>query len=313
VIRKRLGRYATILTAASMAVFLVGVGTSVAATPNWTRSNAVSVLDSVGPGKDAAYTVTLYNDGPGNISTLSLKADKAASYVSDSRCVVSPTLLCTFGAQNVDQTIVFTVAFTVPTSGSSFTASFTESTNGFSTSDKGGHSRGDVFGFTGTTTITTGGGNFDAGYNVGNDTFATNPSVSNRNIQATKLESAPDLLPITIQDGIASLPCTGATECSRLIGEWSKLTVGDGTDGPFKITVLVYGNAVSGNPDPSTMFLVHTDALGNATVIRDQCTYDGSGNLTSTTDCLAGLPTKVGKNYQFIAWLMHNGGLRGGY
>jgi hypothetical protein len=314
VIRNRLGRLATILAATTMGLLLVGVGTTLAATPGWTRSNAVSVLESVGPGKDTAYTVTLFNDGPGNISTLFLKADKQASYVSDTtHCTLAPTLYCSFGAQNVDQTIVLTVAFTVPSSGSSFSANFSESANGFSTSDRGGHSRGDIFGFTGTTAITTGGGNFDAGYNVGNDTFLTSQAVGNRNIQATKLESGPALKPITIEDGIASLPCTGATECSRLIGEWSKLTVGDGTDGPFKVTLLVYGNAVSGSPSLSSLFLVHTDADGNATVIRDQCTFDGFGNLTSTNDCLAGLPAKVGKNYQFVAWLMHNGGLRGGY
>jgi len=312
--RKRLSRLATALISASLLATMAVAAPASAATPGWTNSNAASILANVGPGKDAAYTVTLYNDGPGNISTLFLKADKAASYVSDvAHCTTTPTLYCSFGAQNVGQTIVLTVAFAVPTSGSSFTVSFSESANGFSTSDKGGHSRGDINSFAGTTTITTGGGNFDAGYNVGDDTFSTNQSLGSRNLQATKLESGPNLKAITVQDGIPTSPCTGATECSRLIGEWSKVTVGNGIDGPFKVTILIYGNAVQGNPDPSTLFLVHTDSLGNANVIRDQCTFDGSGNLTSIADCLAGLPTKIGKNFQIVAWLMHNGGLRGGY
>ena len=89
--------------------------------------------------------------------------------------------------------------------------------------------------------------------------------------------------------------------------------MGDGTDGPFKVTILIYGNAVQGNPDPSTLVLVHTDDLGNATVISDLCTFSGVPATTLTADCLAGLPTKVGKNYQIVAWLVHNGNLRGGY
>lgn len=314
-IHKRLGRFATVFTAAAMALFLVGVGTSSAATPGWKNSNAVSILGSVGPGKDAAYTVTLYNDGPGNISTLYLKADKAASYVSDSRCTqLSPTLYCSFGAQNVGQTIVLTVAFTVPSSGTSFTVNFSESANGFSTSDKGGNSRGDIFSFQGNTAITTGGGNFDGGYNVGNDTFSTNQSVGNRNPQATKLESAPGLVPITIQDGVTSYTCQSTVaQCSRLIGEWSVLHVGDGSVGPIKVTILIYGNAVNGNPDPSTLYLVHTSDAGVTTVVTQQCTYDSITHAVTNADCLAGTPTKVGRNYQIIAWLAYNGGVRGGY
>lgn len=312
-IRKRLGRFAAVLTSAFLMLAVVGLGTASAATPGWKNSNAVSILESVGPGKDAAYKVTLLNEGPGNIATLYLRADKEASFVSDSRCTKAPTLYCSFGAQNVGQTIVLTVAFAVPNSAGTFTVNFAQSANGFTESDRGNKSRGDINKFAGTTPITTGGGNFDAGYNVDNDTFATNQSVGRNNIQATKLESGPDLKAITIQDGIASATCTGSTACSRLIGEWSKITVGDGTDGPFKVTLLIYGNAITGNPDPSALFLVHTDEAGNATVITDQCTFDGSGNLTSTTDCLAGTPIKVGRNYQIAAWLMHNGSMRGAY
>jgi hypothetical protein len=314
VTRSRLSRFATVFTAAAMALLLVGVGTTVAATPGWQNSNAVSILDSVGPGKDAAYTVTLKNDGPGNISTLYLQTDKPASYVSDERCTqLSPVLYCSFGAQNVGQDITFTVAFTVPNSTGTFTVNFSESANGFSNSDKGHHSRGDINSFSGSTDITTGGGDFDAGFNVDNDTFATNDSLGRNNAQATKLESAPDLTPVIIIDGITSAPCTGSTACDRLIGEWSKLTVGDGTVGPFKVTLLIYGKAVQGNPDPSTLYLVHTDSDGVATVVQDQCTFDGSGNLTSTTDCLDGTPVKVGRNYKIVAWFMNNGGMRGAY
>ena len=309
-IRKRLGRLATVFTASAMALLLLGVGTVSASTPGWTGSNAVAILDSVGPGKDAGFTVTLKNDGPGNISTLYLKADKAASYVSDSRCVTAPTLYCSFGAQNVDQTITFKVAFTVGSAGS-FTVNFSESANGFTGSDKGHNSRGDVNPFAGTASVTTGGGNFDGGVNVGGDTYADDQSVGRNNVQATKLENAPDLAPVTIQDGGPTFACNAGTHCAHLIGEWSKLTVGDGTVGPIKVTILVYGNSVSGNPDPSTLFLLHTTDAGVTNWVHDQCTY--TDGVVNNADCLAGLPTKVGKNYQIVAWLATNGGIRGGF
>lgn len=311
-IRKRLGRFATVFTAASMALLLIGVGTASAATPGWKNSNAVAILSNVGPGKDAGFTVTLKNEGPGNIATLSFKADKEASYVSDSRCVTSPVLLCTFGAQNVGQTIVLKVAFTVGSAGS-FTVNFSESTNGFSQNDKGGNSRGDINGFSASATVTTGGGNFDGGYNVGDDTYSTNQSVGRSNVQATKLASAPNLQAVTIEDGVTTFTCqSSVSQCSRLIGEWSVLHVGDGSVGPMKVTILIYGNAVSGNPALSSLFLVHTSDAGVTSVIDQQCTYDGDGNVENA-DCLAGTPTKVGRNYQIVAWLAKNGGIRGGF
>jgi len=312
VIRKRLGRLATVLTATSMALLVVGVGGVSAATPGWKLSNAAATLSSVGPGKDAGFTVTLFNDGPGNISTLSLKADKAASYVSDSRCSLAPTLFCDFGAQNVGQTIRFQVAFEVPSTTGSFTVNFSESTNGFSTSDKGGNSRGDLNTFPGTVSVTTGGGNFDGGVNVGGDTYADNQVVGKNNAQATKLENAPNLAAVTIQDGVTTYTCqTGVAQCARLIGEWSVLHVGDGTVGPIKVTILIYGNSVSGNPDPASLYLVHTLDNGTTNVITQQCVM--SGGLPTNADCLAGTPTKVGKNFQIVAWLAQNGGIRGGF
>lgn len=310
-IRKRLGRFAIVVTSASLMLTVAGLGTASAATPGWKNSNALPILESVGPGKDAAYTVTLLNEGPGNIATLYLKADKEASFVSDDRCTMAPTLYCSFGAQNVGATIVLTVAFEVPNSAGTFTVNFSQSANGFSESDKGNKSRGDVNKFSASTAITTDGGDFDAGFNVGNDTFSTNQSVGRNNVQATKLQSGPSLVPITIEDGIASAPCdSDVVDCSKLIGEWSKVTVGNGTDGPLMVTILIFGNAVTGNPDPSTMFLVHTQDDGTTNVISEACDYEAG--VVTNADCLVSA-TKVGRNYQIVAWLAHNGNLRGGF
>lgn len=314
-IRKRLGRFAIVLTSASLMLTLLGLGTASAATPGWENSTAVPILESVGPGKDAGFTVTLLNEGPGNIATLYLKADKEASYVSDTlHCTTSPTLYCAFGAQNVGQTIVLTVAFEVGSAGT-FTVNFSESANGFTEADgPKGKSRGDINPFSASVTVTTGGGNFDAGLNVGNDTYSTNQSVGRSNAQATKLQNAPNLETVIIEDGedIEFACSTTGDECSRLIGEWSSLAVGDGTVGPFKVTILIYGNSVQGNPDPADLALVHTDDDGNTNIIDTQCQYDTAG-LPTNADCLAGTPTKVGRNYQIVAWLATNGGLRGIY
>jgi len=312
----RARRFAAALSATLLGLMVLGPGATFAATPGWERSNAVNIVNPVGPGKDAGYDISIYNDGPGNISALFLVTTNdftdVPSFISDSRCNQTGTLFCSFGALNVGQEIHLKVAYTVPNSTGTYSPPFVLNTNGNTLSDKGHNSRGDSKQLLVSTTITTGGGNFDAGWNVGDDTYSTDQAVTKNNVQATKLQNAPNLTAVTIQDGITSFTCqTGVTQCSRLVGEWSKLTVGAGTEGPFKVTVLIYGKALQGNPDASSLFLVHTNDNGTTNVITQQCTFDTAG-LPTNADCLAGVPTKVGTNYQIVAWLAHNGAVRGG-
>ncbi len=312
-IRTRIRRLSSLLTVALLGLAVVGVTPASAATPGWENSTAVPILAEVGPGKDAGFHITIVNDGPGNISTLYMTADlaDAPTYTSDPRCDITAKLWCSFGALNVGEQIELDIAYLVGSTGD-FSVTFLLKANGETTSDKGKNSRGDDFELPASVTVTTGGGDFDAGFNVGSDTYSTNQSVGRKNLQATTLEGAPELVPVTIEDGVTTYACEdGVDQCSRLIGEWSVLDVGDGSDGPFMVTVLIWGSAVTGNPDPSTLYLVHTDDFGDTTVITAPCTFDGEGNLTSTTDCLVSV-TKVGKNYQIVAWLMHNGAVRGG-
>jgi hypothetical protein len=310
VIRNRLGRFATVLTAGSMALLLLGVGTASAATPGWGGSQAAAILGSVGPGKDAGFIVTLKNAGPGNISTLSLKADKAASYVSDSRCQMTPVLTCFFGAQNVGVEIVFRVAFTTGGAGS-FTVNFSESTNGFA-SDKGGHSRGDINSFPGTVSVTNGGGNFDGGVNVGGDTYSDNQTVGRNNVQATKLEGAAALTPVTIQDGITSGIACNAAKCSNAFGEWSKLNVNNGQvfGAPFKVTLTIYGKSVPNGATAANIVVLHTLDDG---VTTQTISADCSPSTGTPTNAECRTVTKVGTNYQIVVWLFENGGIRGGF
>jgi len=308
----RARRFAAALSATLLALVVLGPAVTSAATPGWDASTATAIVDPVGPGKDAGYNIHIVNNGPGNISTLYLVSDSAAtpSFASDSRCSTTGRLTCFFGALNVGGVIDLQVAYTVGGTGT-FSVNFMLNTNGVAP-DKNHNSRGDAHNMPTTVQVTTGGGNFDAGWNVGDDTFSTDQGVGKNNVQATKLQSGPNLTAVTIQDGITSFACqTGVSQCSRLVGEWSKLTVGNGTVGPFKVTLLIYGKSLQGNPSASDLYLVHTNDNGTTNVITQQCTFDGSGNVTNA-DCLAGVPTKVNGNYQIVAWLGHNGAVRGG-
>lgn len=311
-IRKRLGRIATALTTAALLGALSIAAPVSAATPGWERSNAASILDTVGPGKDAGYVVTIYNDGPGNISTVYLQSTSTPSYAGHEGCNSSGALYCELGALAVGESIELIVAFQVPTTTGLFSVSFAVNATGVTLSDKGKQSRGDNFTFVGETMVSTEGGDFDAGFVVGPDVFRTNQSVGRNNPQATTLEGAPQLTPVTIEDGISTAPCdSDVVNCSKLVGEWSKITVGDGSEGPLKVTILIFGNAVTGNPDPSELFLVHTQDDGTTNIINTACTY-GTGGVVSNADCLVS-STMVGRNYQIVAWLAHNGNLRGGF
>jgi hypothetical protein len=299
---------------AALAGAMLGVSPVSAATPGWTNSSAVPILDEVGPGKDAAFQITIINDGPGNIAALFMTADLAAAptYTSDPRCDISGKLWCSFGSLNVGQQIELIIAYQVPNTTGTFDVTFLLKANGDTTADKGKNSRGDDHELPASVTVTTGGGDFDAGYNVADDTYSTNQNVGRRNVQATTLSSAPDLVPVTIEDGVESYPCDDGDDawCAQLIGEWSVLNVNDGDGGPFKVTILIWGNAINGNPDPSTLFLVHTHDDGSSHVISDPCTFDDAGAV-SNADCIESA-TKIGRNYQIVAWLEHNGAIRGG-
>ena len=311
-IRPHIRRISTILTVAALGAAMVGVAPVSAATPGWESSTVDPILGQVGPSKDAAFEITINNDGPGNIASLFMTADLAAAptYTSDARCDISGKLWCSFGALNVGERIDLIIAYQAPSTTGAFDVTFLLKANGATTSDKGKNSRGDDHELPASVTVTTGGGDFDAGYNVNDDTYSTNQSVGRRNIQATKLEEAPDLVPVTIEDGVESYPCQDSlAACSQLIGEWSVLNVNDGVGGPIKVTLLIWGNAINGNPDPTALFLVHTHDDFTSHVVSQACTF--TDGVVVNPDCIESA-TKVGKNYQIVAWLDHNGAIRGG-
>src|SRR5213082_338023 len=104
VIGTRLGRAATVATAATFALMLLGVGTTLASPPGWAFITPQNLSVEVGPGRQAGWSFTITNGGSSNISKLYLtdSLSQAAVFVQDSRgaCVAAPTLFCSFGALN---------------------------------------------------------------------------------------------------------------------------------------------------------------------------------------------------------------------
>lgn len=318
-IRKRLGRFATVLTAASMALALLGVGTVAAKNPTWSIT-AVKLPASVTAGRDAGYAVTVRNAGPSNVNALTLTvsppadAAVAPSYFSGltwntggpGSCTSTGKLVCDLGTMVGGATITFTVAYTVPAAAKgTFDVVFTLESASGNTGKDGGNSRGDKLNVTSKTTIGSG-ANFDGGFTLDSTSFATTGSLGRNNKQTTALDTTDLHIPVTVTDGIDSFPCSACT--TNTVGEWSILDVNNGNSGPIKVTIMVWGGTVPGGVSASDLYLIHADGSGGFHLVDQLCDA-----THSNADCLAGTPVKVGNNYKITAWLSHNGGLRGGF
>ena len=220
-------------------------------------------------------------------------------------CTTTGQLVCTLGTLPAGTTITFTVALHVPTGTTgTYDATFTlESASGNTGSD-GGNSRGDKLIYVSKTAIGSG-TNFDGGFTLDSTTFQTTGSLGRNNKQTTTLDTTDLHIPVTVTDGVDSFPCTA---CSNLVGEWSVLDVNNGSSGPIKVTIMVWGGSVPGGVNASDLYLLHADGSGGYTVVDQLCDA-----THSNADCLAGTPVKVGNNFKIVAWLAHNGGIRGGF
>lgn len=327
--QRRLGRLLTVSTAALLALVLVGPGIATAANPGWdilyTKLPTV-----VKAGNDAGYAVTIQNKGRSNINALTFTATALStptagpSYFSGltwnqggpGSCTNTGPggpgpLTCNLGTVTAGTNITFTVAFDVPVGA---TGTFDvkleiSSASGNTGSDTGGNSRGDAFSRTAQTGISNS-VNFDAGFVVGDGTFDTTGTLGRQNKQITSLQTTDSLIPVTVQDGIASYPCSSAIpQCSRLLGEWSVLDVNGGTNSaPIKVTLLIWGGSVPGGVGVDDIYLVHANGSGGATPVTADC----NASPPTNADCIESV-IKVGSNFKVVAWLAQNGGLRGGY
>ena len=310
--RKHLGRIATALTTAALLGAMVVAAPVSAAQPGWLFQNVKQLPDTVGQNALAGFSFTIKNGGKSNISALYLTDTVAGSpvYVANSRniaCQTVPELRCAFGALVSGATIDVTVAYRVGTS------DFVNKFRLDSTGDPAGgnNSHGDSKFTDLLTTVVTSSVDFDGGFVIDDSLYETRGTLGRQNKQISTAEVGDTLIPVTIKDGFGAFACSNSDpDCANLIGEWSALDVNGGVNvKPIKVTLNIWGGSVPGGVGVGDIYLVHADGTGAATKVDATCNAD---NPPTNADCLVSV-TKVGSNFKIVAWLAHNGGLRGGY
>ncbi|HEY4227053.1 MAG TPA: hypothetical protein VGM49_01855 [Candidatus Limnocylindrales bacterium] len=319
-IRKRLGRFATIFTAATFALMLVGVGTTFASPPGWEFITPQNLSVQVGPGRQAGWSFTVKNGGTSNISKLYLTDSLAqpALYVQDDRdvCVASPVLFCSFGALAAGASIDVLVVHTAPGSGS-FPVTFQLNTSGSTFSDSKNRSHGDTLNlaFDGKTgnpavTVVNTSSEFDGGYNItAGGTYSTGTTVTKQNPQSSSVVAPINLSAVTIQDS-ASYSGTGdpcATFGISCIGQWTKLSAPTSTGTPIKVNLVIFSKGIPGSVGPSDIVVYHDGDGIIGDVPSERC---ASATDSGSAPCI--YVTKNG-NFQVTIWLLHNGSIRGGF
>jgi hypothetical protein len=307
-----LRRLVTVASSAILVLMLLGAGIATASTPGWAFTNTATLPATVTPGADAGFQFDIVNQGKSNISQLYLTTSDNAvpSYFSNSRgtvCQLSPTLFCAFGALNAGDSIHVLIAYTTPTLGSSFGIIFQINGTGVSFTDPH-RSHGDTLSQPFTTALSAD-PNFAGGFQIKDGTtYTTNNVLSKRNDQSSAATSGALLVPVTIQDGLTTPPDGATDPCATLhcIGDWTALQVGNGTDGPVKVTLVLYGKSVPNGATVDNIGLWHQNTL-----VSLRCSDPSSIPNGGTNECVT--VTLVGINFQIVAWLLHNGGLHGTY
>lgn len=245
---------------------LSSASVATAAPPSWAMTVA-TLPASVSPGAPAGYQVTITNNGPSNIAALYLVSDKSATpvYLTSSRpgtcgeSVLSGPLSCSFGALNDDDSVRITVAYTTPSSGSSYAIDFQANTTGATFSDTKGRSHGDTLTSSASTALNAN-KNFAGAFTTSTvNTVGNSQQLTGNNKQATKLVGVPAGFAATVEDGTGTTgSCLSTPEfnCNTLSGEWSVVNVGGGATFLTPFTILI--TYKTGSP---TIF-VHSDAGG---------------------------------------------------
>ena len=318
-----------IAAAALLVLSVLGTGAVSAAQANW--SMTVDLLPStVTPGAAAGYKVTITNAGPSNISQLFLVDSSSATpvYISqpalfdDSTtpptsigpapaCNATGPLYCPLGALNADTSVTVTVAYTTPSSGSSFSLTFEANTSGSTFSDKGGNSHGDTL-KTSVSTALSSDKNFAGAFALTTGTIGDATKLGPKNIQSTSVTPPTANIPVTVTDGSSvTFTCTGCN--ANQFGEWSAVNVDNGGSfALFPVTLTILGNAVPNNATTANIFVYHVLDDGTVQTVNTACTFaTGSSTPTGTTACI--VVTKAGNDFQIVLWTPTNGGVRGTY
>lgn len=321
-IRKRLGRLATVFTAASLALMLVGVGTAVASPPGWEFLTPVNLAPQVGTSRLAAWSFTIHNDGNSNIAkvylTDSLTTEAYDVYADRAGCVTTPGLYCNFGALAAGASIFVRVVYRAPSTAGNFPVTFQLNGSGATFSDVRGRSHGDTEnllfdGIVGVghapVTVVNGSTEFDGGYAItAGGTFSTGGTLTRQNPQTSSVVAPINLSAVTIQDTSSygtGDPCgTNGLTC---IGQWTKLSAPTSGGAKIKVTLLIRGQGLPGSVGAEDIVVFHDgDGLIGEGGVRCASATDSTG-----APCI--FVTEAGDNFLVVVWLTHNGGLRGGY
>lgn len=330
-IRQRLGRFATVLTAATFVLMLVGVGSVAAKNPSW-DIQIVKLPPVVGAGHDAGYRVTVSNAGPSNINTLSMTVTPASTptaaptyfsglswnFGAHGSCTGtgpggSGPLTCDLGTLTAGQSTTFTVAYNVPTgSTGSFDVTVAIQSGSGNTGTDPGTSRGDAFSKTASTGISSS-TNFDAGFVVDDLAYSTTGTLGRGNKQNSTVEVTDTLLTVTVADGNQAIaPTCTDPACNSAFGEWTNLGV-PGNTNLIKVTLNIWGGAVPGGVSTDQIYLIHVLDNGTVQVIGDDLSErcDPATGVPNNPQCVT--VTKIGSNYRIVGWLFQNGSIRGGF
>ena len=338
--RTRLVWFASIVTTSLMALLVLSPVGTLAKPPGWGFDYVNAVPGAVSPGKAVAFDVKISNTGKSNISSVLMKTDlgelnplAVPLYVSDATWTGQPEplitrpcgspdytteLSCDFGSLVAGATVSLRIAFPTPSTlppSSPYTFNFVLTGNGNTPSDTGGTSHGDTKKGLASVNLNTS-SDFAGGFVLANtESFETGTSLSRQNPQSTKITISQDYEAGTIQEQ-SSFSDGGLCQTVTCIGQWAVVTAPNPSNALISGSLLIYGKNIPGSVTANDIFLYHlggTDAeRGDDGIIGDE-----SSERCASADDSASAPciyvTPEGQNWRVDFWLIHNGGLRGGY
>jgi hypothetical protein len=337
-----------IVSAAILALGVLGGGSVLASTPGWQvghgtdSSSAYASAQSgasssrVTAGNAVGFFEWLRNGGTSNISQLYLTATTnpsapvvgarwtiktdAMAEVRSGICPATTPLACTFGTVNAGETVYLTAAFTTG-AGTSLSVDFDWNSNGVTLSDKHQTSHGDTVRLSDSVALTAGGDAAGAFNFIALDNaVADDQAVSKANPQATSAFVAEALTGLAVADGATlTTPCNSTLtaafptfSCKQLSSLTSIIEAGNGR------TI----HNLNGGPGIMVIvtFAKAPSQLNSAHPFVYHYYVDSTGTpraelITTTCTYDLGLPTNtdscftVGQD-QITVWLVHNGNMR---
>jgi hypothetical protein len=324
-------RYFGVTVAAVLTFVIASAGPAAAKPPGWGFTNVTAVPGSVSPGKAVAFNVTIKNDGRSNISSVLMATDLAASNplavplaVWDVQWTGQPAplvmepcgtgpftsaLSCDFGSLVSGASVSLKIAFTTPSTGSSWAFNFVLTGNGNTPSDTGGTSHGDTKKGPASVTLNSS-PDFAGGFVVDSDSFGTLVSLTKQNPQAATLSTSQDLQPTTLQEGNTYSGAGDLCSTVNCIGQWATITAPNPDGDLISGSLLIFGKGIPGSVGPEDILLYHLDGSGDDGIIGDQADERcASATDAASAPCI--FVTEVGQNFRIDFWLLHNGTLRG--